>query len=184
MNSEKATMQADVITRDCWYAGEVANQGFRLADVLNEATTDILKMYETVTGIVGCEAANVRWKEVLLRKRNILMALPKGSHEAPIRRQNNFLDKNRYGAMIVLPGHVLSGIVYLPSRGNPLMLMEEASTLSSFIAVTDVTIHNSIHGFGSSHLKVAIIQRSFIESVQLTPKQLSKQEAVAAGARK
>ena len=176
MGSEHATISVDLITRDCWYSGSLANRGFRLADVLNERTSDTLTMHDTVSGVVGTSSANVHWKEVLLRKNGILMAIPKGSYEAPLRRQNNFVERNRYGAMIVLPGHVISGIVYLPPRGSAMMLLDENSTMSGFIAVTDVTVHSSIHSFPAPRLGVAIVQRKFIESLQLTPQSLPRHE--------
>jgi len=179
MGSDQTAVQVDVITSGCWYSGSIYNQGFRLAEVLNDGTADILTMHNTVSGIEGCGSASVRWKEVLLRKNRIVMAIPKGSHEAPIRRQNNFLEKNRYGAMIVLPGHILSGVVYLPSRANPLMMLEDNITMPSFIGITEVTIYSSVHEFPEPQLKVAIICRQFIESVQLTPHKLARQPAIA-----
>jgi len=180
MSNDEATILVDVITRDCWYSGSVVHRGFRLTDILNDGTSDILTMFDAVTGIVGTGTANVRWKQVLLRKDRVLMAIPKGSHEAPIRRRNNYLEKNQYGAMIVLPGHLISGIVHLPSRGKPAMLLEENSTLSGFMPVTDVTVHNSNHDFAATRFNVAIIQRRFIESVQLTLQRLPKRESPVA----
>jgi hypothetical protein len=153
-----------------------------VADVLNDNTVDILKMQETVTRAAGDASPSVRWKQLHLKKDQVLMVIPKGGHEAPLRRADKYQEKEQYGAMVVLPGHILSGVIHLTSRGNPLILLEDGSMLPAFVGLTDVTIHSSVHPFPSSRLNVAIIRRRAIESVQLTAGRLPKREAVAAEA--
>ncbi|MBN2473461.1 MAG: hypothetical protein JXB62_02545 [Pirellulales bacterium] len=182
MQGEQTTTSVDVITGQCWYTGEVTTRGFRVADVLNDATVDTLTMRDTVTGLIGNGSASVRWNLLYLRKSGIFMVIPKGTHEAPIRRANNYVAKDRFGAMIALPGHLLSGIVHLPSRSTPLTLLEEGSTLSPFLALTEVTVHSSTHNLAASRLGVVLVQRRAIESVQLTAQRLPKREAAAAPA--
>ena len=167
----------EVITQDCRYAGSLATRGQRVSDVLSDSTTEVLEMRETLTSVVGACSTDVRWKQVFLKKDRILMVVPKGNYEAPSRRRDRYVAKPRYGAMVILPGNVLSGILYLPPRSNPLMLLGKESPLPKFMGMTDVTIHNSVHGFETSHFDVVIVRRFAIESVQLTAQPLPKQEA-------
>lgn len=175
MGNEQVTTPVDVITRDCRYTGSVATRGFRLSDILSDQRTDILEMHETLTSVAGTRSTDVRWKEVFLKKNSILLVIPKGKYEAPIRRRNNYVERHRYGAMIVLPGHILSGIVHLPARTNSWMVLDEDAALPSFIGVTDVTVHKSIYDFIPAHCDVVILRRHSIESAQLTARPLPKQ---------
>lgn len=174
MSSTQGTAPVEVITEYVRYTGSVANRGYRVSDILNESNTNVLEMLDAVTSVGGAPASDVRWKQIFLKKNRILLVIPKGSYEAPIRRSNNYVEKHHYGAMIILPGFVLSGIVHLPSKGSPLMLMDENSALPSFIGVTDVTVHASSHGFGPSRCDAVILRRQFIESMQLTAQPLPK----------
>ena len=175
MQSEQATMLVDVITRHCRYSGSVAHRGYRLADVLRDPSTDVLEMNQTLVSTAA--GTDVRCERIFLKKNSILLAIPKGEYEAPTRRLQRYKHKDRYEAMIVLPGHILSGVVRLPGRVVPRMLLDEGNdTLPSFIGVTDVTIHGAIHGLAPSRCDVAIIRRQCIESVQLAAKPLRKPE--------
>lgn len=176
MPGDQEITPVEVITRDCRYTGSLATGGHRVSDVLGDSTTQILEMRETLTRVVGSRSSDVRWRQVYVKKDRILMVIPKGSYEAPSRRYNRYVDKPRYGAMVIIPGNVLSGILHLPPRASPLMLLGEASMLPSFMGMTDVTVHNSIHGVGGSHFEVVILRRLSIESVQLTGQPLPRQE--------
>ena len=176
MPGDQEITPVEVITRHCRYTGSLATRGHRVSDVLGDSNTQILEMRETLTRVVGTGSTDVRWKQVYLKKDRILMVIPKGSYEAPSRRCNKYVDKPRYGAMVIIPGNVLSGILHLPPRATPLMLLDEDSTLPRFMGMTDVTMHNSIHGVGGSHFDVVILRRLSIESVQLTSQPLPKQE--------
>lgn len=176
MPGDQEITAVEVITRNCRYTGLVPTQGYRVSDILSDPSTDMLEMRETLTSVVAGRPTEVRWKQLVLKKDRILLVIPRGGYEAPTRRRNRYVEKHRYGAMIVLPGHVLSGIVHLPPRTTPLMLLDEESSLPTFMGVTGVTVHSSIRGLGASRLEVAIVRRSSIESVQLTAQPLPKRE--------
>ena len=128
----------------------------------------------TVDHLAACRG--VRFDELLLRKESILMVFPQGDHEAPLRRRNNYVVKERYGAMIALPGYILSGILALPAKASPLLLLAENSPAPRFLGMTSVTIHSSTHDLGFSQCDVAIVRREAIESAQLTAQALAKQD--------
>ena len=179
MAGDQIVTPVEVITQHCQYTGSLATRGRRVSDILSDSNTEILEMRETLTGVVGARSTDVRWKQIFLKKERILMVIPKGSYEAPSRRCDRYVEKPRYGAMVILPGNVLSGILYLPARATPLMLLDENAPLPAFMGMTDVTVHNSIHGVGDSQFDVVILRRLSIESLQLTAQPLPKREAKA-----
>jgi hypothetical protein len=174
--SEQDGTPVDVITQHHRYAGLVVNRGYRLSDILGDGNREVVEIRETRASTGGTRSADVRCRQVFLKKENILLVVPKGKYEAPIRRRNNFVGKDRYAAVIVLPGHVLSGIVHLPPRAIPSMLLDESSPLPGFIGVTNVTVHSSISDFAPPHCDVVIVRRGSIEAVQLTAQPLPKPE--------
>ena len=179
MADERTTTPVDVITRYCRYSGSVLTRGFRLADVLSDQNTGILEMYRTLTAMPGRGSREVRWKEVALRKDDILLVIPKGDYEAPVRRRNCYVKKHRYGAMIAIPGFVLSGVVHFSSHATPVTLLDENSPLPAFLGLTDVTVHGSVYELLPSQCRVAIIRRRAIESVQLTDQPLTDYETLS-----
>ena len=179
MAGDQIVTPVEVITQHCQYTGSLATRGRRVSDILSDSNTEILEMRETLTGVVGARSTDVRWKQIFLKKERILMVIPKGSYEAPSRRCDRYVEKPRYGAMVILPGNVLSGILYLPARATPLMLLGENAPLPAFMGMTDVTVHNSIHGVGDSQFDAVILRRLSIESLQLTAQPLPKREAKA-----
>ena len=179
IQSDQATTLVDVITQHCRYTGSVENRGYRIADILSDPSSDILEMREARVNTGGAAGTDVRCKQILLKKSRILLVIPKGTYEAPIHRLHRYVEKDRYGAMIVLPGYILSGIVHLPARTLPWVILDKDTTLPSFIGVTDVTVHSAVHGFAPLQCDVAIVRRQSIESVQLAAKPLQKSEGIS-----
>ncbi len=174
MRNEQMMAPVEVITPYYRYAGSMLNRGYRIADVLGDSNTDLVEIHNALITPAGPGSTTVRCEQISMEKKDILLAVPKGSHEAPRRRHDNYIAKDRYGAMLMLPGYVLSGIMHLPSRATAMMLLEEDSSLGGFIGVTDVTVHNSVHGFLPKRCDVVILRREAIESVQLTLQPLAK----------
>jgi len=176
MATELTNATVDIVTRDCRHAGSVPSHGYRLSDVLNNPGTDVLEMHDVLTTTQGSLSKEIRWKELCLRKDRILLVIPKGKYEAPARRCNLYMKKNRYGAMIAIPGCILSGIVHLPRRATAMSLLGDSSPLPPFIGITDVTVQSASNDLLSTHYNVAIVRRRAIEAVQLTHRPLADQE--------
>jgi hypothetical protein len=176
MSGNQMMTPVEVITRHCRYTGSLSTRGQRVSDILGDANTDVLEMHETLTGIVGAHTADARWRRLYLRKEQILLVIPKGEYEAPTHRCARYVDKPRYGAMLILPGTVMSGILHLPPRTAALTLLDEHAPLPNFMGITDVTVHNSIHGLGSSQFDVVIFRRLSIEALQLTAQPIPKRD--------
>jgi hypothetical protein len=175
MPGEQAATPVDVITHHHHYSGLVRTEGVRLADILSDCRLEVLEMHETVLRTEGVRSAELRCGQILLKKKELLLAIPKGSYEAPVRRHNNYQKKERYGAVITMPGLLLSGVVHLPPRATPWMLLDDQAGLPRFFGVTNVTVHGSIHRFTPSQCDTVILHRELIEGVQLTERPLPEQ---------
>jgi hypothetical protein len=181
MTRDQQLTPVQVITRQCRYAGLLETCGSRVSDILNDTNTDIVELRETSTVLVGGPSTDVRCGHLYLRKSEILTVIPKGKYEASEQRRNRYVEKPRYGAMVVLPGLVLSGIMHLSSRATPLAILNENSPLSRFMALTGATVYASSHDLGAAYFEVVIMRRLAIESLQLTGEPLPGQEAKALG---
>ena len=177
MSGEQETVLAELITQNHRYSGAIEVQGRRLADVLSDARLDILEMQQVLMTGAGARPVEIRCGQVLIKKKDVLIALPRGVYEAPVRRRNNYKKKQRFGAMVVLCGYTLSGVIYLPARTRPWALIDPKSELSNFFGLTDVTLHGSPNSLIPSHSDTAIIQRQAIEAMQLSAQPLPEPSA-------
>ena len=169
MNDESPLTRVRVLTRSHRYSGLVETRGRRVADLLNDGNTAVLPMADVAIADNGKRDAEFHCEDILLRKRDILVALLYGEHEAPIRRNNNRTQRRHYGAVILLPGLVLSGIAHMPGRVLPQTLVQEDSILAPFVAVTDVAVHSSAYEGMPAEAALAVVQRQWIEAYQLSP---------------
>ncbi len=173
-STDRITTPVEVVTRHHRYAGLVMNRGSRIADMLNDSSSDILEMSETVAGTGGESSGLVRSEHFFLKKDRILLAIPKGPYEAPEKRFNRYKESCRYGAVIVLPGCVLSGILHLPRLSVPSVLLTDETSFPSFIAMTHVTVHDSMLPLTASQFDVVIFQRPCVEALELSAQPLPR----------
>ena len=169
MAIDRNTISVEVFSRCCRYQGLVVNRGIRLADVLSDPTSNLLKIQDVVIHPHGYPSAGVRCPQVLVKKSEVLLAIPQGNGQPPDWRTDLHGTKNQYGVCLVLPGYLLMGVVQLPERLGPLALLSEQSTLPSFVGVGSVILHISVPGCEPQHHELAIIRRDSIEAIHLTP---------------
>ena len=174
MTSLSETAPVDVITRYHRYSGLLVSRGYRVADALNDSRSDLIEMRE-VSGTAKVAAAReVRYDQVFLNKGHVLLVVPRGDYEAPLARRNKFIEKERYGAMIGLPGYTFTGILHLPIRSDAVTLLGENTSLPGFLGLTNVTVHVSFQDVLPPECDVLIVRRQAIESIQMTLMPLSK----------
>jgi len=168
MDTHHAATQIDLLTRNHRYVGLVNTRGIRLADILNDGNSSILEMEDIVVTAKGVRPADLRTPHLLLRKQEVLAVFLAGEHEAPVRRSNNRVERRRFGALVMLPNLMLSGLIHLPSRVGAESLITANSLLPSFLALTSVAIHSSHFDLVDSAYQVAIVRREWIEAVELS----------------
>jgi len=88
MPSQKTIIAVDLITEHHHYSGLVYAEGRRLADVLTDHGLDVLEMNQVTLTTVGARPSEFKLEKMLVKKNRLLMAIPKGSYEAPINHNN------------------------------------------------------------------------------------------------
>ena len=175
MSTQKTTIAAELITEHHHYSGLMQAEGRRLADVLADHRLDVLEMHQVTLNTLGARPIEHRLDKMLIKKSHVLMALPKGAYEAPVRRSNNYQKKGRHNATIVLAGHVLSCVIYMPKLVKPWALVDDKSDLPAFFGVTNVTLHSSIDALIPEKCDTAIICREAVECMEVSAAALPEQ---------
>jgi len=177
MTDHPGTAAVDVITHFHRYSGRMVTRGHRIADVLNDSNSDLIEIHEVSVATGAAVTRDVRYDRVFLNKRHLLLVVPTGDYEAPMARLNKYVEKERYGAMITVPGHTFAGILHLPIRSDAVTLLGENTSLPAFLGLTEVSVHVSLHEFLRPEPDVLIFRRHAIESIEMTPMPLAKQGA-------
>lgn len=177
MTDQPETAAVDAITHYHRYSGRMVTRGFRIADVLNDSNSDLIEMHGVSTTAKAAVAREVRYDQVFLNKRHLLLVVPTGDYEAPMARRNKYVEKERYGAMIAVPGYTFTGILHLPIRSDAVTILGENTSLPAFLGLTGASVHVSLHEFLRPQCDVLILRRHAIESIQMTLMPLGKQAA-------
>jgi hypothetical protein len=157
-----------VITRDHRYSGQITTGGRRLADVFSDPHWEVVEMRDILVQGTGAESPGVSCGQLLVAKKDILMVVPQGAYEAPIRRQNNYQLKRLYSVTVVLAGYVLKATAHLPDRANPWMLIDDSAGLPAFFGLTEVTMHGLPEGLVEPRYSTVIVNRRRIEAAELS----------------
>ena len=154
-------------------------EGRRLADVLTDHGLNVLEMNEVTLNATDARPMELKLERVMVRKDDVLMAIPKGAYEAPVNRGARYRKKGRHNATIVLADHILTCVVYLPTLSKPWALIDRKSDLPAFFGVTEVTFLTSPHAIVPEKCDTVIIRRGAIESMEVSPMPLSDGQADA-----
>ena len=167
--SDSQTILVDCITLHHHYRGWLRLNGMRLSDQLSDKRTDSIELRDVQITAAGHKAPSLECSQLTLLKERILIAMPRDSQERPSsQRLNKFQKKDRRGAIVVLPGHLLSGVMQLPKMAYSWSLLKEGGTLQPFIGLTNVTVHNAVFRLTPQSCSVAIVQRDAVEAIELT----------------
>ncbi|MHB8902914.1 MAG: hypothetical protein ACYC6Y_29490 [Thermoguttaceae bacterium] len=159
----------DCISLHHHYRGWLRTNGTRLSDELNKSQSDFVTLREVQITAAGHTAPLLECSELTLLKERILIAMPHGDRDAPpAERINKFQKKDRHGVVVVLPGHVISGVMQLPRTAGTWSLLRESGVVQRFIGLTGATVHNAVFRLAPKECAVAIIQRDAVEAIELT----------------
>lgn len=165
-----------VVTRDHQYRGEIVIRGRRLADVLSDPHWDMVEMCNARLRVADAEQPEVSCGQLLVAKTEILMVVPQGPHEAPIRRHNNYQPRRFYPVTVVLPGYVLTAVAHLPERASPRTLVDDSAGLPTFLGLTEVTLHGTASLLVGPKCDTVIVNRRRIEAAELSQRPVPKPE--------
>ena len=167
--SESQAILVDCITLHHLYRGRLQTNGKRLSDELSNAQSDSVVLKDVEITAAGKDAPSLECSEITLLKDRILVAMPRDSHERPVtQRLDKFQKKDRHGIVVVLPGHLMSGVIQLPKGAHSWAHLAKSGTIQRFIGITDVTVHNAVFRLTPQACSVAIFQRDAVEAIELT----------------
>lgn len=167
--SESPAILVDCISLHHHYRGWLQTSGARLSDELSNARSDSLVLRDVSITAAGRNAPTLECSELTVEKERILIAMPQDLHERPAaQRLNKFQKKDRRGTVVVLPGHLLSGIIQLPKGSVSWSVLRKSGAVQPFIGLTDVTVHSAVFRLTPKNCPVAIVQRDAVEAIELT----------------
>jgi hypothetical protein len=167
--SESQAILVDCISLHHHYRGWLRTNGGRLSDELSNVQSDSVVLRDVQITAAGRNTPSLECSELTLLKERILIAMPRDSHERPAaQRLTRFQKKDRHGIVVVLPGHLLSGVIQLPKRSVSWSILRESGALQRFIGITDVTVHSAVFRLMPQTCPVAIVQRDAVEAIELT----------------
>ncbi len=167
--SESQSILVDFISLHHHYRGLLRTNGARLSDELSDTRSDSLVLKDVQITAAGRNAPSLECSQLTLLKKNILIAMPQDSRERPgTQRLDKFQKRDRHGVVVVLPGHLISGVMQLPSKSVSWSALKESGGVQRFIGLTDVTVHNAVFRLTPQTCPVAIVQRDAVEAIELT----------------
>jgi hypothetical protein len=131
-------------------AGILDHRDLRVLDVLNDPTTEFLRLRQAVVSRHIQGEAIAQLNEAIIPKTTIefVVLLDKG-HEAPIRRHYGFVEKQAHGVFLLLADYEIRGAHSIKGRPDPLY-SPLGHDMSSFFPITAATFSNVM----SSHRPV------------------------------
>lgn len=113
-----------VVTGQHSFTGSVENRGLRILDVLNDASTQFLKLHD-VSIYRGFDKTSIQQvSETLFPKTTIdFVLLKRQPHEAPMRRGHSLTTKDRHVALVVLDHYEIHGDFMSKGPVDPMFVL-------------------------------------------------------------
>lgn len=177
--AESQSILVDCITLHHHYRGWLHANGMRLSDELSNGQSESVVLKDVEITPAGKNAPSLECSHLTLLKSRILVAMPRDVHERPAaQRLTKFQKKDRHGIVVVLPGHLMSGVIQLPKGAHSWTALKETGAVQRFIGITDVTVHNAVFRLMPRTCPVAIVQRDAVEAIELTASPLREASPV------
>jgi hypothetical protein len=164
------------------YEGKIPSRGHRLADLLNDTTTEVLEMRDVRVSQPGNGLSSpLNCQNLQLRKDSIILTIPTGTYEAPTKRLYSYIEKQHYLAHIMLPGCQMIGTMHLPDRVNRWQLLCQDSTTPSFVPITNVIVQFAFREYAKFQRRVVIFRRHLIEALSISERPLAPTQQAESG---
>jgi hypothetical protein len=148
------------------FIGTVDHSGSRVLDVLNEASTEFLRV-QGVSVFRGLEGGPIaHYDEITVPKAAIdCVILTDERHEAPLRRKYALVEKQSHNVFVLLTDYEVRGTVMLGRSLDPVLILNSGA--SSFFAVVGASV-SSVDGKGPPvPTKVAFVNKSKVSLLQI-----------------
>lgn len=139
--TEDKTTPIIVIFEEHWVVGMVPNSGVRVLDILNDLSTDYLRLNDAqMFREKDRDRSVASVPEVVIPKEQIrLLVIPSREHEAPGKRRNTRVEKRMTEVMFVVPSYLVRGEIHLSSMRDD-SLYTLASEVGTFFPITNATV--------------------------------------------
>ncbi|MFQ5854283.1 MAG: hypothetical protein ACE5LU_01370 [Anaerolineae bacterium] len=133
--------EVELITHEHRFTAKVYTHGQRLLDMLNDRTTDYLKITDAeVHRYSDPEKSIAVFPTAIIRKEDLHLAIiPGEDHEAPTQRLFGYVQKSPYHVFLTVPGYEVRGVMYLTIQREPDPIHVLESHARKFFAVTGAT---------------------------------------------
>jgi hypothetical protein len=117
-----------VVTGNHAFTGSVENRGLRVLDVLNDISSQFLKLHE-VSIYRGFDKTCVQQvsETVFLKTIVDFVLLKRQPHEAPMRRAHSLISKDRHAALVVLDHYEIHGEFMAKGVIDPMLVLHPNS---------------------------------------------------------
>jgi hypothetical protein len=117
-----------IVTGNHAFTGSVENRGLRILDVLNDASSQFLKLHE-VSIYRGFDKTCVEQvgETVFLKTIIDFVLLKRQPHEAPMRRAHSLISKDRHAALVVLDHYEIHGEFMAKGVIDPMLVLHPNS---------------------------------------------------------
>ena len=149
------------------FAGLLDNRGLRVLELLNDASTQFLQLFEVVVhvGFINSEIKQQLAEATVPKAAIDFVLLDQSKHESSARRQHAFVEKRPHAAFVTLGKYELQGNLLL--KGAPDVVGALARELSDFFPLTSCRV--SIVGGSKDPVQagVALVNKSKLSLIHI-----------------
>jgi hypothetical protein len=148
------------------FSGILENRGSRVLDLLNDLSTEFLRLRDITVHRGFCEGIIAQLESGIIPKRTIdVVLLDRGHHEAPMRREHATVKKKSWGAFLVVGDYEIRGKLML--KGSTDVVNAMTCELSAFFPVKDTRLSIVGGDQSPSAAGVALINKAKAALVQI-----------------
>lgn len=155
-----------LVTHEHLFKATLPSRGERILDILNDSTSDFVRIYSAHLFCRGQDTPFTMLPEVVVRKANVGLVVVTGEqHEAPQKRRNAFTAKTKYRAFLVALGYEIQGTIHLNASGDPVCVL--SSEMGRFVPVQNASVSRGGICDDGLHGQVVICNHAFISALQI-----------------
>lgn len=153
-----------------WIAGELALNGIRLQESLNDSSTKFMCLRNMQ--FLGCRDLTCCYGEGIVNKQDIeLVAITRQVNEASNRRKYSYVEKRAADISLAVGHHLIAGKLHL-TEANPILSQLLTSKLPTFFPVTEARV--AVRGMPLTNFPTVLIRRDAVAGLAVDDAARSK----------
>ena len=154
--------------------GKLQTSGSRVQEVLNDASSNFLRLSEVTVFRGGALPIRTSRLLVLTKAEIVFVALSGSRYEAPEKRRYAFADKRHCTCFVIASGYEIEGTVSLKGSSDPIVALN--SELGDFFPIAEPKIGN-LGDNQSVPAEVALVKKTMISAIDIVALQTTLAEA-------